>query len=114
MDSWTILQGIQITAEKVAKKVKKSAECCCARTKQIGPALLQQLSTEVTTILTIIFLKSLSIREVPADWKSEDTRQICYKCIKYCKAVTTLKWTSALRWLWMAAKEPGKQLACSI
>lgn len=82
MESRTTLQDIQISAEKVGKKIKNLPNAAVSRPDKIGPALLQELSTEVVPILTIIFWKLLSTGEEPADWRTANVKPIFKNGIK--------------------------------
>jgi hypothetical protein len=79
MDYVTGLSDVEITVEKIEAKIKKLRPSSAPGPDKIGPGLLQQLQTEISPILAIIFKKTLEFGTVPEDWKTANVTPIFKK-----------------------------------
>jgi hypothetical protein len=73
------MNGISITVKAVRNKIQKLKPDSAAGPDEIGPKLLQELESVLSTPLASIFRESINTGEVPEDWKRANVTPIFKK-----------------------------------
>ena len=76
------MPNIMISQEGVLKLLKKINPHKASGPDMIPARILKDLSEVIAPILTIIFQRNLTLREVPEDWKSANVTPIFKKRLK--------------------------------
>ncbi len=73
------IYGISITVKAVRNKIQKLKPDSAAGPDEIGPKLLQELESVLSTPLASIFRESINTGDVPEDWKRANVTPIFKK-----------------------------------
>jgi hypothetical protein len=82
------MKDVQLTREKVRRKIQKLRSDAVAGPDGIGPRLLQELLEEVVGGLSLTFQKSFESGSVPGDWKDTNVILIFKKGAKWDPGIT--------------------------